>query len=354
MDENPRVETDGISSEEVDAMIPVLKEFAKKIGRDIEVNCPHGESLDPYEGDEYGLCIYFWCVPKDCGGLQRPTAYGYRLGGGQKDGYLLPNNSAYPGKRIVDTEGYDVALIVGKTLYVLFDLSHVGRYVIPDNAAKILKLILDDYLLYLSHEILFNKEMRRRLETEGQFEQFSRAYRLGYHKSAKGELEEISKKIRCLREELSIKVRERKILSDWTGQAVDDAKIHGVYDHLCALSSNGGVSVSNNGSEVIIPVGQIDIEHEGVVYDIGEFGVAINFEKCTIRCHNITGQHDSFHHPHIGGDGECCLGEASYGIGVLLGNLELETVVSMMVQFLKSYDPNSCLADINNWPVKRR
>jgi hypothetical protein len=170
------------------------------------------------------------------------------------------------------------------------------------------------------------------------------------------EVEDVEAKITELRRGLSQAVRDRrtiyekKMASSETRLQDNTKKIAEMYERLCKISTTGRITVS--GDEVMVPVGQIDIVFEGVTYDIGEFEVGIDLDDCTIQCYNKTRQVSDQHHPHVSSSGDACLGDASYGIGILLGDLELETVIYMMVEFLKSYNKGGCYQNVESWPVK--
>lgn len=350
------VSSDG-GMEEKAAILPVLEAFADKIGQNIKVSNPHQSVKDPYEGSEYGLCIYFWSLPEhwDCDHDKISTVYGYRTQSGQRDGFVILSDASIKGDKIIDYSGKTVALVVGKTLYVLFDLPHSGG----NRPDRMMELILEDYNLYLTDRIRFDETMETRT-VKRSFGNFIDLFRSGLSDSTEDDLEEMQKQINDLRRSLSLVVRDRRLLLEKKkmaegGKSVwdDDIKILEVYDHLCKLSSTGEVKISED--KIVIPVGQIDIEDGSTVYDVGEFEIEIYFDESApyVRCINVTRTIDGcYYHPHIDDDGDCCFGDASYGIGVLLGDMELEAVVIMIIEYLKSYNEDDCMHRICNWPEK--
>lgn len=344
--------------EEAEAIRPVLQAFAKRIGQNIEASNPHGHVKSPYEGSEYGLCIYFWSVPESCSRRDSEkiqSVYGYSTNSGQCDAYSIPVDSSIKGDKLLDFSGKTVALIVGKTLYVLFDLPHNDG----NRPGIMLDLILEDYYLYLTDRVKFDETMVTR-SVKRSFGNFVDLFRSGINVSVDEDLEDVQNHINELRRDLTLAVRNRRLLLEkkkiaegGKSQWDDDLNILKVYDNLCKLSSTGEIEISED--QITIPVGQIDIEDGGNVYDIGEFKIEIHFDECTpyLRCVNVTRTIDyDYYHPHIGDDGECCFGNASYGIGVLLGDMELETVVLMTIEYLKSYNEDDCMHNIMHWPIK--
>lgn len=351
----PTVTIERRKIDEADLIEPILNDFARKINKSLVVSCPHGHATESYRGHEDDLCIYFWSRPYE-GEYEEhhlSRAYGFSLKESQGDGFLVDKDFLYPGTIITDPTGNEVALIVEKTLYILFDLPH-NRGTSPD---KILELILADYYLYLTDKEGFEKEIQSRLSKLPQ-ERFIELYRNALEKVDEDEIEDFEGRICQLRTELSLAVRDRRIALEKKSlvlvndKIASDEKIERIFERLCKLSITGKITVSE--SIVVVPVGQIDIEFEGVVYDIGEFEVKIDLEDCSVLCVNKTRKINRCYHPHVEDDGNCCLGDASYGIGVLLGDLELETVVLMMIEFLKSYSPEGAYhdAEIEEWPIK--
>lgn len=342
-----------------ESMRPVLEAFARKIKGRIFVSNPHQTHRPPYEGEEFDLHIYFWCLPPWVASRSYflSTLYRERLEGGQGDGFrLLDRNTLSPGTVILDQLENEVALIVGKTLYVLFDLPHKDG----PQTIKILEMVLADYYLYLTDIKEFEKEMGRRKDMSVR-EKFLDIYKEALNGTDDfGGIKDFEEEILELRKKLSLVVRDRRVALEKKknpssdGKTIEDEKIEAIFDRLCKLSTTGKISIS--GDEISIPVGQIDIEYDDVIHDIGEFEVIIDLEENTVSCVNKTRVIDMCFHPHVGDNGECCLGDASYGIGVLLGELELETVVLMMIEFLNSYSPDGAIpgAQIEEWPIKEK
>jgi len=341
--------------DELELIEPILNDFARKINKSLVVSCPHGHVTEPYCEDKYDLCIYFWSRPYEGEYSEHhlSRAYGFYLEASQRDCFQVDKDFPYPGTIIYDRTGNEVALIVEKTLYVLFDLPH-HRGTSPD---KILELILADYYLYLADREGFEKEIARRLSGLPS-ERFFELYRRALEGTHEDEIEEFEDRISQLRGELSLAVRDRRVAlekkSDTSAhdETVSDGKIERIFERLCKLSTTGKITVSED--TVVVPVGQIDIEFEGVVYEIGEFEIKIDLIDCDVLCVNKSRKVNGNYHPHVDGSGDSCLGDASYGIGVLLGELELETVVLMMIEFLKSYSPEGAYpeSEIEEWPIK--
>ncbi len=339
-----------------DKLLPVFQSFADKIGQDIFFSNPHHRIQPVYTGEEFGLCVYFWAIPPEVSdsfhGGDINMAYGYpTVGDSQSSSYILSfDRTIEGGTRIVDSEGETLALIFGKTLYVLFDLPHWSYG--QNNAVEIMKRILDDYFLYLSNAVRFEREMCRRIEG-GLESRFTEIYKDALTEDVDYEPEELKTTFVSKKLQLLSTVRDMKTLlnakSDKPAE-IEDAKIEAVFKGLEKISVTGKIRVAGN--VVYVPVGQIDIEYDEVVYDIGEFDVAIDMVKHDVKCFNRTRIVGGDNHPHVNDDGYCCLGDASYGMDLFLKSMQLEVVVLMMIQFLKSYNDDNFYEEIDSWPEK--
>jgi hypothetical protein len=93
----------------------------------------------------------------------------------------------------------------------------------------------------------------------------------------------------------------------------------------------------------------IVIEHEGARYDIGDFAVEVDLDR-GIRIINLrnTSSSTGWDHPHVQGTVPC-LGNLQEGCEILLGQLELVPLVSLLLQFLDTYDPTTAYGPITLW-----
>ncbi|HSV94543.1 MAG TPA: hypothetical protein VLH94_00995 [Spirochaetia bacterium] len=334
-----------------------LQEFAQKIRSSIYISYPHGEARDP-GGDDFGLYIYLWSKPsrRSMKEMNIPEAYGCVLLDGQDEGTILDSCDEGVGKVIVEPSGYKVALIVGKTIYVLFDLIHnCPGYL--SNAEKLLKPILDDYFLYLSNEEEFDKEMKGRLSSDDE-KKFVSSYRdlTGRSHSIEGDIASLNAKLGEKKLIISERLSRIKRLQSMPTKEVDESTFEDVYQFLCKFSSTGSISMIHSG--ICIPVGQIDIEYEGEIYDIGMFDVIIDPMNFRIGCRNNTrvveGEVFDSYHPHVDVSGECCLGNIAWEIDFLMMEREWEVALMLMLRFLRSYSPENPYNKIESWPVKRK
>lgn len=330
---------------------PILEQFAKKMRFKIGVKGVADCSIQvPYSEREFNLCIHFCVMSVPSEETQMHLAYGFRL--------QIPRQSAcckkigkapFGGKYIFDTDGFPVAVIEGKSLYILFALpSYRNRG--TDHSGEILQLILDDYFLHYTHRNLFAKEMRKRQEDKNR-RQFSKAFGMYVMETAINQIDATRREVVSLERTLSQKVRDLLINNGIRKSPFNMARVNQMHSDLCKLSSTGEINISSDFDQILIHVGQIEITNEGVTYLIGRFNIVFDVYRCKVMCKNLD-SHQGCNHPHVDEHGYCDLGEASVGISVLLGRMEFVTVASMLIRFLQSYDRNTCLADVTNWPKK--
>ena len=330
-----------------EALQGVVLKFAKKIGKDVSIFSPE----TPYRPRErQGIRINLYCSPVECeDDYELKDVYGFELISDQTEAYELPVESEFPeGYRIIDSNGYEVAWISGNTLYILFNIACEVWSDEKNYANLILDLIIDDYYLYLTQPDLFAGEMAIR-----QHRKFISAYRTGLAGASESSIKEMQSRINDISEALAGVVRDQKILSlQETESEVFETQSHELFERLRSMSVGGRVKISDDRDNISIFVGQIDIKYEGVVYAIGEFEVGVDVSDCTVWFRNLTESVRGYAHPNIDHNDRFCLGDASYGVAVLWGNMEIDTIMSMMIQFLKTYNPKSCFKDIKEWPVK--
>lgn len=355
MDNTPAVYIHGDNIEERELIEPVLRKFAQKTRKRITVSNPHGDVRDPYLGDDYDLCIFFWCVPVRTEESELDNVYGYATLPGQHDCFEFPAGYDEPsGTRITDSDGSDVALVVGKTLYVLFDLPHWGRGE-RNYADKMMECILNDVFFCRKGRAGFEVEMKKRLG-KAEEHRFVRVCKKILDVPVE-DIEGTEEELRRVKAEFLTALRRKKELrrEKFSGQAVKYApeNLEKLYETLCKLSATGSIRV--NYQTICVPIGQIDIEYDGTIYNIGKFEIWIDLldEDSGVSCVNTTRVIDGYHHPHVNEDGEPCLGDLNCGVNRLLREGDLVSLVLVMGDILRSYNENGPFFSVDHWPVKR-
>jgi hypothetical protein len=159
------------------------------------------------------------------------------------------------------------------------------------------------------------------------------------------ELSRLSLELRNLSRELHL---GRRKLATLEAEAVEQrARFERDYDELLQLP--GVRRVEAVGSMIRILTEPIAIENEGHRYRIGEFAIELSLDF-GVRIVNLnnTSWATGWDHPHVQG-GYPCLGNLKEGVEMLLGEFQLVPLVSLLLQFLESYDRVSAYGPITLW-----
>jgi len=275
------------------------------------------------------------------------TAYGYRLGGDQQRYYYVVDHLSESEKMIFDFDGYPVAVIAGQTIYVLLYCLGESERRNTASAVKILELILDDYLLFLKDPIGFDAQMERRSAGTTQKRLTEVLKSSSEFVSRRAWLERVEG---LLFDRFGNLVTAAARLSH-TSAMLSIEQIDQMYDDLTAFAVDPD-SVELSEGDIYIPIGQVDIEVDGVWRDIGKLTVTIDMSSLDLRVINETRDIQGLPHPNTDFRGQLLMGEAMAGLAVLLGRLDLVPVMSMAVPFLRSYNPVTCHEPISSWPIK--
>lgn len=340
-----------------DRLESALQRYADSLQMDIDVSVPHGEYKSP-RNEEGRLCIRFYSCPPfdDFDRTALDSVYGVELDAGQVDA-LKPSNTL---TTLLDSENaFPVAEFDPYNIYVLFDLTH-GRH-----GGQLITYIMEDYMHYrrclvsgrmedfdamiLNRVVTSSRKHFGELLTDGIEEQIS---------SVKSSIDEIEEAVRDLQRKIVRKGRERlellrKLESlEIMTKKVDKGLIEEKFEALRRQAIGGEIVVTKNTIE--IPAGQIDIEYEGEVYDIGEFTIVIypNGDHGGVKCINHTRSVSNCNHPHVEEDGDVCLGNLASSIPDLIGNMDYEVVAIFMIQFLKTCNPDGWYEEVTSWPKK--
>ena len=145
----------------------------------------------------------------------------------------------------------------------------------------------------------------------------------------------------------SLHAARRRLLAFKTILATERAQFERDFDQLESLPYVRGVEV--NGSAVRVLTGEIIIKHEGQRYKIGRFALELDLKE-GLRVVNLenTGDKSAWDHPHVQASLPC-LGNLRDGFEKLLGECQIVPLVSMLVQFLGSYNPETAYCPIEHW-----
>jgi len=161
----------------------------------------------------------------------------------------------------------------------------------------------------------------------------------------RAELNRLSTEMRMLSRELHS--GRRKLAGLEEEAAEERARFGRDFDELLALP--GVRRVEAVGSMIRVLTEPVMIDYEGHRYRIGEFAIELSLDfGIKIVNLNNTSWTTGWDHPHVQG-GYPCLGNLKEGCEMLLGEFQLVPLVSMLLQFLESYDRPSAYGPITLW-----
>lgn len=98
----------------------------------------------------------------------------------------------------------------------------------------------------------------------------------------------------------------------------------------------------------------IYIEWGGQLYRIGAFKLEIDFNR-GVRIFNYTNSFRGYQHPHVlNREGEPCFGNISNIVAQMLRERQLEMLVTVLIEYLQSYNPEYPRGRIEGWPIVQR
>jgi hypothetical protein len=145
----------------------------------------------------------------------------------------------------------------------------------------------------------------------------------------------------------SLHVARRRLLAFKTILATERAQLERDFDQLELLPHVQGVEV--DGPAIRVLTDEIIIKHEGQRYKIGRFALELDLKQ-GLRVVNLKNKGDksAWDHPHVQASLPC-LGNLRDGFEKLLGECQIVPLVSMLVQFLDSYNPETAYCPIEHW-----
>ena len=263
-------------------------------------------------------------------------------------------------KEVIGLRGEDylhpIAHIEGNRLYVYFNLLDLptgaadGEAAGPNVLAKVCDFIFGQAMPVLK-ETIENYDYR---EEKARYAEVKCAAL----KAKEKELEQnIASNERELRECMDGIVRytralqaDRMLLEDMKART-DRKKAEDASKELISLlrmTPHPYKEISFDERELKAYTHQIVIGHEGIDYEIGKFQICIAFETGRLTITNLTNPHDGYDHPHIN-SGSVCLGNISTGIAKMLAEHEYVGTLTVLHEYLRSYNDSDAYHDIRHW-----
>jgi len=97
--------------------------------------------------------------------------------------------------------------------------------------------------------------------------------------------------------------------------------------------------------------GPIDIDYDGITYEFGCFWLDLPLGKGRLVIAPETRDQvvDDYAHPHLATDGTPCLGNINSSVAQLRGEGKLFDCVALLLEFLRSYNPDNPYLRIERW-----
>ena len=109
------------------------------------------------------------------------------------------------------------------------------------------------------------------------------------------------------------------------------------------------IELSAHESRVSVYTNEIYIDYEDYDYYMGRFRIDIQLSSSVIKITNLEKPVKGYHHPHVSQDGTPCLGNISSTVYYLMLHQDIYQLVTLLIQFLKSYNEQNPYLKINYW-----
>lgn len=316
----------------------VLTEYAEHFQKKFELFVPHGHFRSPQKKQkEDAIYVYVWSTPVSSMRTKIEKTYGYELDSNTGCA-LLPSEE---GIVICDEEGQELAEVVGKGIYVLFDLVHIRKeYVEP-----ILRTILDKALFWIFEA---DEESRKNYNQEKQAKAKDRFVRIygdfEYSlKLSKEELNKANKQIEKCQESLTQWIKHARargeslnLLEKWRDR--DTEFLFREWESLYGIPKVKEVKVYSDRLSVFTEM--ICIKYKNLVLEIGEFKADVNQRGKGIKLWNLThpelDKNCKLQHPHVSKDGMPCFGNIQEAFPPLVAECKFSALAALIIQYLES------------------
>ena len=123
------------------------------------------------------------------------------------------------------------------------------------------------------------------------------------------------------------------------------------FAEMMKLTPQPYLSITFDETDLTAETGPIEVDHEGLTYDLGRFQVEIAFTSDTLEITNLELGRiiDGYPHPHVSGSGAPCLGNISLSLSKLLAEKQYVAALVLIHQFLCSYNEDNPYLRIEKW-----
>lgn len=171
-------------------------------------------------------------------------------------------------------------------------------------------------------------------------------------KHLKASIEVLQDEVRELQESLVIALRNLQAKqADYQKSAAKIPNFAAEFDVLAKHPDLTKIQISSH--VLTVYTKPIVIDHCGTRYHIGRFRIKIHSDGY-VRMFNTTRQVGGLYHPHVRNDGDPCLGNIQELVPSLIASRKYAALVSLCIQYLKSYNREGPYDDIEVWPIAKQ
>ena len=126
------------------------------------------------------------------------------------------------------------------------------------------------------------------------------------------------------------------------------------HQNLVRLLGRGLMSIQVTRGTLTLTTSPVEIAWGGVTYDMGRYTIAVPLGEGRLTIQPADGNEvEGYSHPHVATDGTPCLGNMGATVAQLLGEGEHFQIVTTMLEFLRSYNPDNPYLRLERWDPDR-
>jgi len=364
----PSISRSGAS---VEAIAPILAEYAEALGVPVRLEVPRGLVARPR--GRRGWWLHPFALPARPGWLglgpqvrphSLPAVCGFPLPPEHRKAWSVPARDGW-GRPLRDLDGQIIGLLRETDVYILFDL--LGQE--PMLACILTRSILDisletgrlllPVLTGLGPATLEARLRQLRQTTEVEAFRASAAWRADRQQGdvSGSEIEALANRLQDLERDLRTSGRqmhslerrltlaERRLTHLGQLQASEEALVRD-FDRLVGLPGVTDVEVRDGVLRVFTDT--IVVTYGGRQYRMGRFRLDLHFDG-RVFLRNLTDRYETYDHPHVE-NGRACLGNIQEWMQRLLAQREFVAACEILLHYLRTVNPGDWRKAVTFWP----
>jgi len=108
-------------------------------------------------------------------------------------------------------------------------------------------------------------------------------------------------------------------------------------------------AVKVEGDRLMVTTHPVDINHDGIGYEMGRYCLTIDIRTRQIRIRALDREVRGYGHPHVNSGGEPCLGSMASPVADMLARQDYFALVVGLQEYLRSYNPASPYLELEHW-----